>query len=73
MGIVSGAGRMEKKLQNSEYSLTASYTDLREDAVNKLQDFISACEAHKGKRIPVEQADTIIANANDIIERLQRR
>ena len=64
---------MEEKLQNTGYSLTASRGSLREDAVNKLQDFISVCEACKGKRIPVDKADTIIANASDIIARLQRR
>ena len=64
---------MEEKLRSTEYSLTASNAGLREDAVNKLQAFISACEAHKGKRLSLEQADTIIANASDIIALLQQR
>jgi hypothetical protein len=64
---------MEDKLQGTGYSTTVSTTSLREDAVNKLHDVINACEAHKGKRISVEQADTIIANANDILVRLQQQ
>ena len=64
---------MEEKVQDITYSISASNVSLREEAVNKLQDFINVCEAHKGKRIPTEQADTIIANASDIIALLQRR
>ena len=64
---------MDEKLQNTKYSLTASNVGLREDAVNKLQAFISACEAHKGKRLSHEQAEAIIANASVIIARLQQQ
>ncbi len=64
---------MEGNLQNTNGSLTSANTDLRNDAINKLHDFIDACEAHRGKAFTNEQADALITNASHIITRLQRQ
>ena len=58
------------KLQNAKDSLTAANAGLREDAVNKLQAYINACEAQRDKALTSEQADELIAHANAIVASL---
>ena len=53
---------MEGNLQNTQGAITSANTDLRNDAINKLHDFINACEAHRGKAFTDEQADKLITN-----------
>jgi hypothetical protein len=61
---------LDAKLQNAKDSLAAANAGLREDAVNKLQAFINACEAQRDKALTSEQADELIAMANAIIASL---
>ena len=61
---------LDVKLQNARDSLTAANAGLREDAVNKLQAFINACEAQRDKALTTVQADELIAKANAIIASL---
>lgn len=65
------ASSLDAKLQNVRDSLTAANAGQREDAVNKLQAFINACEAQRGKELIIGQADMLIAAANNIITMLQ--
>jgi len=62
---------LETKLQNAKNALTAANSGQREDAVNKLQAFINACEAQRDKALTPEQANGLIAKANTIIASLQ--
>jgi hypothetical protein len=50
--------------------LTAANAGLREDAINKLQAFINACEAQRDKALTTEQADMLIEMADLIIASL---
>jgi len=60
---------LDAKLQNARDSLTAANAGLREDAINKLQAFINACEAQRDKAL-TEQADMLIEMADLIIASL---
>jgi len=61
---------LDAKLQNARDSLTAANAGLREDAINKLQAFVNACEAQRDKALTNEQADELIGMANTIIASL---
>jgi len=58
---------LDQKLENANNALDSANADQRQDAINKLQAFINATEAQRGKELTVEQADTLIAEANRII------
>lgn len=58
---------LDAKLQNARDALEAANAGQRQDAVNKMNAFISAVEAQSGKAIPSEDADDLIDLAVDII------
>jgi hypothetical protein len=60
---------LDAKLQNVRDSLTAANAGQRQDAVNKLQAFINACEAQRATL--GADADTLITRATEIITMLQ--
>ena len=61
---------LDTKLQNALAALEAANAGQRQDAVNKMQSFISAVEAQRGKSISETEADTLITAAQYIIDRL---
>lgn len=65
---------LDAKLQNAVDSLNAANADQRQDAVNKLGAFINAVEAQTGEGKPLteEEANSLIADANFIINCLQQ-
>lgn len=62
---------LDAKLQNSIAALNAENAGYREDAINKLQAFVSATQAQSGNKLTIEQANQLIAVANRIIATLQ--
>jgi PKD repeat protein len=61
---------LDAKLQAAKDSLLAANAGLRNDAINKLQAFISAVEAQRGKELTNEQTDQLVNYANRIITAL---
>ena len=61
---------LERQLRNVLGSLTAADSDQRQDATNMLNAFINECEAQSGKKLTVDQAQELVAVANDIITTL---
>ena len=61
------ANSLDTKLTNAMAAMNAANADQRGDAVNKMQAFINAVTAQRGKELTNEQADNLIAIANDII------
>jgi PKD repeat protein/uncharacterized protein (AIM24 family) len=59
---------LDQKLQNAVDSLTAENSGNRQDAINKLQAFISAVQAQSGNQITVDQANVLIQDAQEIID-----
>jgi DNA-binding beta-propeller fold protein YncE len=64
---------LDAKLKNAKNSLTSANASQRQDAINKLQAFINACEAQRDKGLTPEQADELIESANTIIAILQQQ
>jgi hypothetical protein len=60
------------KLQNARKSLSGGNASQRQDALNKLEAFNNECEAQRNKGLSPEQADTLIARANEIIAILKQ-
>ena len=58
------------KLEAVQDALVAANAGVREDAVNKLEAFINAVEAQRGKVLTDEQANLLVNYANRIIEAL---
>jgi hypothetical protein len=63
---------LDKKLGNVLGSLTAANAEQRQDAVNKLNAFINQCTDQSGDELTVEQAEELIADAEKIIDALNR-
>lgn len=61
---------LDQKLQNAVDSLNAENAGNRQDAINKLNAFISSVEAQRGNQLTNSQADLLIAAANKIINSL---
>ena len=61
------------KLQNALNLLTIANTDQYEHAIKIIEAFINTCEAQIGKKLTIEQADNLIAEANAIIQLLQQQ
>ena len=61
---------LDAKLQNALDALEAANAGQRQDAVNKMNAFISAVAAQSGKALTSEEADILIALAQDIIDLL---
>ena len=59
-----------KKLNNALDSLLSASTEQRNDVANKIESFINAVEAQRGKGIDSSVADDLIANARAIIDSL---
>ncbi|MFC2014335.1 hypothetical protein ACFLU8_05685 [Chloroflexota bacterium] len=64
------ANSLYAKLQNVKDSLAAANAGQRNDAINKLEAFINSCEAQRDKGLTSDQADILIATANNIIAML---
>jgi hypothetical protein len=58
---------LDAKLQNAKDSLDAANAGQLEEAVNKVQAFINACEAQRGKALTSHQFDQLIADGNAVI------
>lgn len=58
---------LDLKLQNAVDSLNAENAGNRQDAINKLQAFISAVQAQSGNKITPDQANILIQDAQQII------
>jgi hypothetical protein len=61
---------LESKIDAAQDALVAANSESRKDAVKKLEAFINAVNAQRGKKITNEQADILMAAANDIIASL---
>ncbi len=66
-GIENG---LDAKLENAQQALEAANAGNRQDAINKLEAFINAVEAQRGKKLTNEQADHLVAKAQEIIDRI---
>jgi Leucine-rich repeat (LRR) protein len=62
---------LDAKLLNVKDSLEAANSGNRNDAINKMQAFINACQAQIGKSLSTDQANMLIEKANKIIANLQ--
>lgn len=58
---------LDTKLTSASDALEALNADQRNDAVNKLNAFINEVEAQRGKKLTNEQADLLIAAAQEVI------
>jgi hypothetical protein len=58
---------LDSKLQNVQDALSADNSGARQDAVNKLQAFISSVEAQRGNKLTGVQADALVAMARRIM------
>jgi len=61
------ANSLDAKLQNAREALEAANAGQRADAASKLQAFINAVEAQRGKELTVAQADQLISLATRIL------
>ena len=61
------ANSLDAKLQNAIDALNAANAGQRQDAVNKLQAFINAVEAQRGKELTNAQADALLSMAMRIL------
>jgi len=61
---------LDAKLANVQAALDAANAGARQDAINKLQAFISAVQAQSGKQLTTAQANQLIGMANRIIATL---
>ncbi|UCE18252.1 MAG: right-handed parallel beta-helix repeat-containing protein [Gemmatimonadota bacterium] len=66
-GIENG---LDAKLEAVQDALVAANAGVRSDAINKLEAFINAVEAQRGKQLTDEQADELVDYANRIIANL---
>ena len=64
------ANSLDVKLEAVQDALVAANAGVRQDAVNKLEAFINAVEAQRGKVLTDEQADQLVNYANRIIATL---
>jgi hypothetical protein len=70
-GLGAGLGNaLDAKLQGALAALEAANAAARQDAANKLQAFINAVEAQRGKRLTAAQADQLITSAQEILAAL---
>ena len=68
MNLARGiSNSLDAKLENAAEALEAANSGEREDAINKLEAFISAVQAQSGNQLTVAQANELIAAANRII------
>ena len=58
---------LDAKLDNAFGAWAAENFDQRQDVVNKLQSFINAVEAQRGKKIPDASATSLEKSALDLI------
>jgi len=58
---------LDKKLENANEALDSANAEQRQDAINKLNAFINATEAQRGKELTEDQADDLISDARRII------
>lgn len=58
---------LDAKLENAQDALLAANAGNRNDAVNKLEAFVNAVEALRGKALTDAQADQLVSVANSII------
>lgn len=63
---------LDVKLSNAKMSMDSVRDGDIQDAINKLQAFIKECEAQRGNKLTVAQADDLIDDANTIAGCLQR-
>lgn len=61
---------LDVKLQAAQDAIEALNADLRNDAIHKLEAFINAVEAQRGKTLTDVQADLLVGLADDIISDL---
>ena len=61
---------LDVKLEAARDALFAANAGNRNDAINKLEAFVNAVEAQRGKQLTDEQADELVSLANDIISTL---
>jgi len=61
---------LDSKLDNAQDALEAANAGNRQDAVNKLEAFINSVEAQRGGKLTDEEADYLIAKAQDIIDHI---
>jgi parallel beta-helix repeat protein len=61
---------LDSKLQNAMDSLSSLKSNNRNDAINKLEAFISEVEAQSGNKIPTADAYELIAFAQSIIDNI---
>lgn len=58
---------LDEKLQNAKDALNAANAGQRQDALNKLQAFINAVDAQRGRELTSAQADQLLALAIRIV------
>jgi len=61
------AKSLETKLNNALAAVTAANASWRYDVINKLNAFINECQGQRGKELTVQQADSLVADAKDIV------
>jgi len=61
---------LDAKLQSAINALNAQNADNRQDTINKLNAFISAAQAQSGNKLTVDQANTLIQQAQEIISHI---
>lgn len=61
---------LDSKLDNAQDALDAANSGDRQDAINKLIAFINAVNAQRGNKLTEEEADYLIAKAQEIIDHI---